>query len=114
MLIKSLIQIKKKQSGRDSHGHVSTRHRGGEQKRYFRLIDIKRNKIDIPGKSWLLNMTPIGLPVIALIHYPDGDRRYILATTNLKIGDSVISSQNPPIKDGIPYSEKYPSWCAIP
>ena len=96
----SLYQIKKKTSGRDSQGHVSVRHRGGEEKRFIRLVDWKRSKVDVPGKVVAIEYDPNRTSLLALIVYQDGAKGYILATTNLKVDDPVISSETAAIKDG--------------
>lgn len=98
--IKSLIKIKKKTSGRDSQGHISVRHRGGEEKRFLREIDWKRNKTDIKGKVVSIDYDPNRTAQIALVVYADGAKSYILATSNLKVTDIIVSSENAPIKDG--------------
>ena len=98
--IKSLFTIKKKTSGRDSQGHVSIRHRGGEQKRFLRTIDWKRNKLDISAKVVSIEYDPGRTADIALLSYTDGEKSFILAPTGLKVGDTVVSSINAPIKDG--------------
>ncbi len=100
MKLKSLLKIKKKTSGRDSKGHVSIRHRGGEQKRYLRLIDWKRNRMDIKGKVVSFDYDPNRTSLLAQIVYEDGAKTYILATTNMQVGDYVICSNTAPIKDG--------------
>ncbi len=94
-----LFTIKRKTSGRDSKGHVSTRHRGGEQKRFLRTIDWQREKT-VEATVASIEYDPNRSAFIALLHYKDGDKRYILATTLLKVGDSVISGATAPIKDG--------------
>jgi large subunit ribosomal protein L2 len=98
--IRSLLTIKKKTSGRDDQGHVSIRHRGGEQKRFLREIDWKRNKIDIKAKVTSIEYDPGRTADIALLVYEDGTKSFILAPTGLKIGDTVVSTQNAPIKEG--------------
>lgn len=98
--IKSLLTIKKKTSGRDSQGHISVRHRGGEQKRFLRDIDWKRNKTGIKAKVASIEYDPNRTAQIALVVYEDGAKNYILATTNLKINDIIVSSDSAPIKDG--------------
>jgi large subunit ribosomal protein L2 len=100
MSLKSLLTIKKKTSGRDSQGHVSTRHRGGEEKRFLREVEWNRNKTDIKGKVAAIEYDPGRTADLALIVYENGSKTYILATTNLKVGDVVVASQNAPIKDG--------------
>jgi len=92
--------IKKKTSGRDTAGHISVRHRGGEQKRYLRIVDWKRNKPDIKAKVSAIEYDPNRTASLALVVYEDGSRSYILATANLKVGDIVVSSANAPIKEG--------------
>lgn len=98
--IKSLYTIKKKTSGRDASGHVSVRHRGGEQKRYLRDIDWVRNKYDMEARVMAIEYDPNRTADIALISYIDGSQSYIIAPTSLKVGDKVISGVQTPIKDG--------------
>lgn len=98
--MKKLLTIKKKTSGRDSQGHISVRHRGGEEKRYLRLIDWKRSKLNIKARVASIEYDPNRTANIALVVYEDGTKSYILATTNLKINDVIISSETAPIKDG--------------
>lgn len=100
MPIKALLTIKKKTSGRDSQGHVSIRHRGGEEKRFLREIDWFRKQYDISAKVISIEYDPNRTADIAQLTYENGSKSYILATTNLKVGDTVISSDNAPIKDG--------------
>lgn len=100
MPIKSLLTIKKKTSGRDSQGHVSIRHRGGEEKRFLREIDWFRNQLNIKAKVVSIEYDPNRTADIALLSYENGSKSYILATANLKVGDTVISSDIAPIKDG--------------
>ncbi|MFA5025776.1 MAG: 50S ribosomal protein L2 [Candidatus Shapirobacteria bacterium] len=95
-----LLTIKKKRSGRDSQGHVSIRHRGGEQKRFIRLIDWKRNKLDIKAKVIGIEYDPGRTANIALLSYEDGSKAYILATVNMKVADVVVYSESAPIKEG--------------
>jgi len=100
MKIKSLLIIKKKQSGRDNQGHVSVRHRGGEHRRFIRLLDWKRNEQNVTGQVMSIDYDPGRTSAIAQINYENGLKSYILATTNLRVGDSVITADNAPIKDG--------------
>ena len=95
-----LLTIKKKRSGRDAQGHVSTRHRGGEHKRFLRLIDWRRTKLDVKAKVAAIEYDPNRTADIALLHYEDGSKSYIIATANLKVGDVVVYSENAPIKEG--------------
>jgi len=95
-----LKTIKKVRSGRDSSGHISIRHRGGEHKRFLRLIDWRRDQKDIKAKVIAIEYDPNRTADIALICYVNGSKSYILATTKLKVGDVVINSDSAPIKDG--------------
>jgi large subunit ribosomal protein L2 len=95
-----LLTIKKKRSGRDSQGHVSVRHRGGEQKRFLRLIDWKRTKLDVKAKVMAIEYDPGRTADIAFLSYTDGSKSYILATANMKVGDVVVYSESAPIKEG--------------
>lgn len=98
--LKSLLTIKKKTSGRDTQGHVSVRHRGGEHRRFLRDIDWRRQKTDIKATVKSIEYDPNRTARIAQITYEDGAKSYILATSSLKIGDVVVTSQLPAIKDG--------------
>lgn len=89
---KSLTSPKKQHSGRNAHGHVTTRHRGGGAKRRLRLIDYKRNKLGIEAKVVTIEYDPGRSANIALLHYRDGDKRYMLAPDGLSVGDRVVSS----------------------
>lgn len=90
---KSLIQIVKYHAGRDGRGRVSIRHKGGRHKRYYRFIDFKRDKKEIAGKVVNLEYDPNRGVDIALVFYPDGEKRYILAPLGLKNGDIVASGE---------------------
>lgn len=100
MSIKSLLTIKKKTSGRDSQGHVSIRHRGGEHKRFLREIEWNRNHFGVKAKVAAIEYDPNRTADLALIIYENGAKAYILATTDLKVGDIIVSDQMTPIKDG--------------
>lgn len=97
---KNLIEILKKKSGRNSSGKVTVRHQGGRHKRFLREIDFKRDKKDIEGKIVAFEYDPNRNVNIALVYYPDGEKRYILAPEGLKIGDKVISSEKAEIAVG--------------
>ena len=97
---RSLTEVLKKNSGRNNYGRITVRHRGGGQRRKYRIIDFKRNKFDVPGKVLRLEYDPNRSANIALIEYPDGERRYILAPVGLSQGDTVISSKSADIKPG--------------
>lgn len=98
--LRSLISIKKKTSGRDTSGHISVRHRGGEHKRFLRQIDWLRDKIGIRAKVVSIEYDPNRTADLALLVYADGAKSYILAPVGLKVGDEVIASNNAAIKDG--------------
>jgi len=88
---KKLLKALPKHSGRNSSGKVTVRHRGGRQKRYWRKIDYKRDKIEVPGRVVTIEYDPNRSANIALIHYKDGEKRYILAPKKLKVGDWIES-----------------------
>ncbi|MBL0700548.1 MAG: 50S ribosomal protein L2 [Desulfosarcina sp.] len=97
---KSLLKIIKKTGGRNVNGRITSRHRGGGHKRRYRIIDFKRNKVGIAAKVATIEYDPNRSARIALLHYADGEKRYILAPLNLSVGDSVISSVEADIKPG--------------
>jgi len=97
---KSLVVPLKKSGGRNSYGRVTARHRGGGHKRQYRLIDFKRNKLEVPGKVTSIEYDPNRTTRIALLHYVDGEKRYILAPQGLQVGDIVVSSATADIKPG--------------
>ncbi|MBI4096143.1 MAG: 50S ribosomal protein L2 [Candidatus Levybacteria bacterium] len=92
--------IRKKHSGRDASGQVSVRHQGAEQKRFMRIIDFARNKFGIEGRVASIEYDPNRTTQIALIHYADGDKMYILSPLGLKIGDVVKSGSDAEVKTG--------------
>jgi len=89
---KPLVEPLKKSGGRNSAGQVTIRHRGGGHKRLYRIIDFKRDKLDVPGVVETIEYDPNRSAFISLIKYADGERRYILAPVGLKVGQTVISS----------------------
>lgn len=91
--VKSLLVFRKKNSGRNSSGKITVRHKGGGAKRYIRLIDWKRDKFDVPGVVKTIEYDPNRGPRIALVAYKDGERRYIIAPSGLTVGMTVISSK---------------------
>lgn len=97
---RSLVENLKQHSGRNNKGRLTVRHRGGGHKRLYRLIDFKRNKDDIPAKVATIEYDPNRSANIALLHYVDGEKRYILAPNGLKVGDNIISGANADIKVG--------------
>jgi len=88
---KSLLEPLKKSGGRNNHGRITARHRGGGHKRRYRRIDFKRDKLDIPARVASIEYDPNRSAFIALLHYADGEKRYILWPKGLKVGDEVIS-----------------------
>ena len=97
---KSLCKRIKKSGGRSSSGRMTIRHRGGGHKRRYRIIDFKRNKDGIPARVASIEYDPNRSANIALLHYADGEKRYILASMGLKVGDTVLSGQGAEIKPG--------------
>jgi len=95
-----LLEKKSKSGGRNNNGRITTRHRGGGHKQHYRIIDFKRNKFDIVGIVETLEYDPNRTANIALILYNDGERRYMIAPKDLKVGDEVISSDAAAIKVG--------------
>ena len=91
---KPLLRYLPKSGGRDSRGHLSIRHHGGGHKRMYRIIDFRRDKIDIPGLIETVEYDPNRSSFVSLVRYRDGDRRYILAPFNLKVGQSIVSSNS--------------------
>jgi len=97
---KSLTEPLKKHSGRNSYGRITVRHHGGGNKQKYRIIDFKRNKMDMNATVLQLEYDPNRSANIALLEYEDGERRYILAPVGLKAGDTVVSSPAADIKPG--------------
>jgi len=97
---KSLLDTLKKNAGRNSYGRITVRHRGGGNRRKYRIIDFKRNKLDMPAKVLTIEYDPNRTAFIALVQYEDGEKRYIVAPHGLKVGDTVISSASADIKPG--------------
>ena len=97
---KSLVRALKKSGGRNTNGRMTIRHRGGGHKRRYRIIDFKRNKDGIPARVATIEYDPNRSANIALLHYADGEKRYILATLGLKVGDTLVSGPGSEIKPG--------------
>lgn len=97
---KALLSTRNRKAGRNAHGKITVRHRGGGAKRKYRIIDFKRNKDGIPGKVASVEYDPNRTANIALINYADGEKRYILAPNGLKVGDTVESGVDADIKVG--------------
>lgn len=103
-MIKRLKVIKKKHSGRDASGRVAVRHQGGEQKKFLRMIDFKRDKFDVVGRVVAVEYDPNRTSDIALVQYADGDKRYILAPHGLKVHDRIVSGKtvDPKLGNALP------------
>ena len=97
---KSLLAPLKNHSGRNSYGRITVRHRGGKQRRKYRIIDFKRNNFGVEGTVKTLEYDPNRSAHIALVEFVDGDKRYILAPVGLKVGDKVIAGPDADIKPG--------------
>ena len=97
---RGLVETLKKHSGRNSYGHITVRHQGGGNKRKYRVVDFRRDKLDVPATVLRLEYDPNRTAYIALVEYTDGERRYILAPVGLKAGDQIISSAAADIKPG--------------
>ena len=89
---KTLLFKKMRTNGRNHHGHITCRHRGGGHKRFYRLIDFKRDKADVPAKVVSIEYDPNRTAHIALLHFVDGEKRYILAPDGLQVGATVITT----------------------
>jgi len=96
----ALIEPLRKRAGRNNQGKITTRHRGGGHKRFYRIIDFKRNKIGIPGKVQAIEYDPNRSARIALIAYSDGEKRYIIAPVGVKVGDVLGSGPDADIRVG--------------
>lgn len=97
---KSLVVIKKKNAGRNSYGRITVRHRGGGNRKKYRIIDFKRQKFDVEGTVQTLEYDPNRSAFIALVEYTDGEKAYIIAPEGLKVGDKVTAGANADIKPG--------------
>ena len=97
---KSLVEVKKKNAGRNNQGKITVRHQGGGNKVKYRVIDFRRNKDNIPAKVAAIEYDPNRSAFIALLYYADGEKRYILAPVDLKVGDTVVSGETADIKPG--------------
>jgi large subunit ribosomal protein L2 len=99
-VVKKLTEHQSVTGGRNSHGRITSRFRGGGHKQRYRIIDFKRNKVGVPAKVASLQYDPNRTAHIALLNYADGDKAYILAPDGLAVGDTVVSSRNADIKPG--------------
>lgn len=97
---KSLLSPKKRKSGRNNNGRITTRHCGGGHKKRYRIVDFKRNKFGVPGKVKTIEYDPNRTARICLIVYADGEKRYIIAPEGIKVGDTIVSGEQVDIKVG--------------
>jgi large subunit ribosomal protein L2 len=97
---KPLLEPKTRISGRNNHGELTIWHRGGGHKRHYRMVDFKRDKMGIPARVATIEYDPNRSAFIALLHYADGEKRYILAPSGLKVGDKVVSGPEADIVTG--------------
>jgi len=97
---RSLLKPLRRSGGRDFNGTISVRHRGGGHRRHLRIIDFKRNKLDIPAKVAAIEYDPNRSARIALVAYADGEKRYIIAPLELKVGDTIVAGKNVDIRPG--------------
>ncbi len=97
---KSLLEPRKRTGGRNHHGRITSRRRGGGHKRRYRKIDFKRDKLGIPGKVAYIEYDPNRSANIALIHYVDGEKRYVLHPRGLEVGDTIMSGPNAEVRVG--------------
>ena len=97
---KALVSSKKKNAGRNNQGKITVRHQGGGNRVKYRQIDFKRNKLQVPAKVAAIEYDPNRSAFIALLHYLDGEKRYILAPVGLTVGDKVVSGEGADIKPG--------------
>lgn len=97
---KSLLETLKKNAGRNSYGRITVRHRGGGNRRKYRVIDFKRNKDDISAKILSIEYDPNRSANVALVEYTDGEKRYIIAPLGITVGDSIVSGEGADIKPG--------------
>ena len=104
---RSLLSPNPRKGGRNNHGHITVRHRGGGHKQRYREIDFKRNKIGVPGTVASIEYDPNRTARIALVNYADGEKRYILAPIGLGVGDQIVSSAHADIKPGNALKLKY-------
>jgi len=97
---RSLIVSRNKHGGRNSYGRITVRHQGGGNRRHIRIVDFKRNKHDMPARVAAIEYDPNRTARLALLYYTDGEKRYILAPVDLKVGDTVISGPKAEVRPG--------------
>src|SRR5262249_46493097 len=103
----SLLEPLRKTGGRNNHGHIATRHIGGGHKRMFRKVDFRREKSDVVAKVAEIEYDPNRSARLALLHYADGEKRYILAPVGLSVGDTVVSGEEvePKVGNSMPLAK---------
>ena len=97
---RSLLLPLRRSGGRNSQGRITVRHRGGGHRRFIRIVDFKRDKLNIPAKVASIEYDPNRTARLALLHYADGEKRYIIAPVNIKVGDTVMSGPSAEIRSG--------------
>jgi large subunit ribosomal protein L2 len=97
---RSLLLPLRKSGGRNAQGRITVRHRGGGHRRFIRIVDFKRDKLDIPAKVASIEYDPNRTARLALLHYADGEKRYIIAPVGIRVGDTVMSGPNSEIRSG--------------
>src|SRR3972149_822782 len=97
---KTLLVPRRGSGGRNVYGRVTVRHRGGGHKRHIRMVDFKRDKREIPAKVAAIEYDPNRTARLALLHYADGEKRYIVAPLDLKVGDTLMAGPNAEIRSG--------------
>jgi len=97
---RALLRPQHKHGGRDYTGKISVRHRGGGARRHYRLIDFKRNKLEVPARVAAIEYDPNRSARIALLHYVDGEKRYIIAPLDVKVGDTLVAGKTADIRAG--------------
>ncbi len=97
---RSLLEPMKKSAGRNSYGRITVRHHGGGNRTKYRVIDFKRDKVDMPAKVLTLEYDPNRSALISLVQYEDGEKRYIIAPEGMNVGDTIMSGANADIKPG--------------
>src|SRR6187549_1747565 len=104
---KSLLEAYPSNGGRNNHGHITRRHSGGGNKRMYRKVDFKRDKDGIPAKVAAIEYDPCRTAFIALLHYADGEKRYILAPQGVKVGQTLVSGKNvePQVGNSMPLGD---------
>ena len=98
--LKSLVKAKKQRAGRNNQGRITVRHRGGGARRQIRLVDFKREKVNIPAKVMAIEYDPNRTARLALLFYADGEKRYIIAPIGIKVGDTLMSGVGSEIRPG--------------